>query len=86
LIASVTMTPDERREAARLICEKLSSAKAPVKLIMPLQGIEEWDREGNDLHDAEGIALDAHINDALFAETVLDIFDTWVAEGIIPKA
>jgi len=104
LIASVTMTADERREAARLICQKLSSAKGPVKLIMPLQGIEEWDREGNDLHDAEGLAaladeftkvakapidlieLDAHINDEAFAETVLNIFDTWVEEGIVPKA
>ncbi len=56
LIASVTMTADERREAARLICNKLAKATAPVKLIMPLQGIEEWDREGNDLHDAEGLA------------------------------
>lgn len=56
LIASVTMTAAERRDAARLICKKLSQAKAPVKLIMPLQGIQEWDREGNDLHDAEGLA------------------------------
>lgn len=46
LIDSVSMTAAERRDAARLICKKLSRAKAPVKLIMPLQGIEEWDREG----------------------------------------
>ena len=56
LIASVTMTAEERREAARLICQKLSKATAPVKLIMPLQGIEEWDRKGNDLHDELGLA------------------------------
>ncbi len=104
LIASVTMTAEERRDAARLICKKLSRAKAPVKLIMPLQGIEEWDREGNDLHDAEGLAaladefrklakdpielieLDAHINDKAFADKVLDVFDAWVKEGIVPRA
>ncbi len=104
LIASVTMTAAERRDAAKLICKKLSQAKAPVKLIMPLQGIEEWDREGNDLHDAEGLAalvdelrklakdpielieLDAHINDKAFADKVLDIFDAWVKEGIVPRA
>ena len=56
LIASVTMTAEERREVARLICQKLSKATAPVKFIMPLQGIEEWDRKGNDLHDEDGLA------------------------------
>lgn len=29
--------------------------------------------------------IDAHINDPLFVETVLAIFDDWVAQGIIPR-
>ncbi|MDE4132829.1 Tm-1-like ATP-binding domain-containing protein [Phaeobacter sp. QD34_3] len=29
-------------------------------------------------------ALDCHINDAEFADKVLEIFDAWVAEGVIP--
>ena len=50
LIASVTLTKQEREKAAKLIAKKLNKAKAPVKFIMPLHGIDEWDREGNDLH------------------------------------
>jgi uncharacterized protein (UPF0261 family) len=101
LIASVTTPPEERRKLARLIGEKLGAAKGPVKFIMPLWGIEEWDRPGEPLHDAEGldsfiaevrktikapvelIEIDAHINDALFASTVLQHFDAWVAGGVI---
>lgn len=29
--------------------------------------------------------IDAHINDPLFVETVLTIFDDWVAQGIVPR-
>ena len=31
-------------------------AAAPVTLFLPLQGCNEWDRPGADLHDAEGLA------------------------------
>jgi uncharacterized protein (UPF0261 family) len=31
------------------------------------------------------VELDAHINDPAFADKALEIFDTWVAEGIVPK-
>jgi len=103
LIASVTLTQAEREKAAKLIAKKLSKAKAPVKMIMPLKGIDEWDREGADLHAPEDlnafaqalkksikmpvelIELDAHINDKAFADKVLEIFDDWVAKGIIQK-
>jgi hypothetical protein len=30
------------------------------------------------------VTLDAHINDAAFAEAALAIFDAWVREGMIP--
>jgi uncharacterized protein (UPF0261 family) len=101
LIASVTTPPEERRKLARLIGEKLGLAKGPVKFILPLKGIEEWDQPGEPLHDAEGLAslidelrktirtpvelieIDAHINDALFASTVLKHFDGWVASGVV---
>ena len=29
------------------------------------------------------VELDAHINDAAFADTVLEIFDAWIADGTI---
>lgn len=103
LIASVLMTAPERREAARLVAHKLGKALGPTAFISPLGGIEAWDRPGEPLHDADGLAafcdeirqsikapvrlveLDAHINDTAFTDTVLSIFDGWVAEGrIVP--
>lgn len=56
LIASIAMSPDERRETARAMAEKLALAKGPVHFILPEQGIEEWDREGEDAHDPEGLS------------------------------
>ncbi len=101
LITSAVIDAGERREVARLICDKLSAAKGPVEFLLPLRGGNEWDREGADLHDAEGLKaftdemqaacpenvvmhpLDAHINDAEFSAKALEIFDRWVAEGIV---
>jgi len=54
LIASVTMHAEERRQMAQLISKKLAMAKGKTAFFLPLQGIEEWDRKGNPLHDAEG--------------------------------
>jgi len=46
LLASVTATPDERRRVARYIADKLSLAKGRTVCLVPQQGIEGWDREG----------------------------------------
>jgi len=73
-------------------------------MILPEQGIEEWDREGQDLHDPVGqgafvaeikrllptekvalSSIDANINDIQFCHTVLEIFDDWVARGIVQQ-
>ncbi|KAB2842959.1 MAG: UPF0261 family protein, partial [Burkholderiales bacterium] len=51
LIASAMCTPPERAQTAREIARRLREAKGPVCLLMPLQGIEEWDRPGAPLHD-----------------------------------
>ncbi|UCE30498.1 MAG: Tm-1-like ATP-binding domain-containing protein [Burkholderiales bacterium] len=61
LIASVNMTSHERRLAARAIADKLAAARGPTRFILPLRGIEEWDRPGEALHDPEG--LDAFIDE-----------------------
>jgi uncharacterized protein (UPF0261 family) len=29
------------------------------------------------------VEIDAHINDAAFTDTVLEIFDGWMAEGLV---
>ncbi|QBF30632.1 Tm-1-like ATP-binding domain-containing protein [Thalassococcus sp. S3] len=102
LLSSALLTAEERREVARTICNKLALAQAPVALILPRYGCNEWDREGADLHDAEGLEafcseieadcpqnvrlhrLDAHINDPAFTDLALSVFDSWLAEGVIP--
>lgn len=56
LIASSALNPDERRETAREIAARLARSTAPVHLILPNLGIEEWDREGQPAHDPEGFA------------------------------
>jgi uncharacterized protein (UPF0261 family) len=55
LISSVTTTPEQRRATARAIASKLASATGPTCMILPLGGIEEWDRPGQPLHDAAGL-------------------------------
>ncbi|SEP80708.1 Tm-1-like ATP-binding domain-containing protein [Thalassovita taeanensis] len=102
LLTSVVLTADERRQVARTMSAKLSTAKGPTAFLLPTQGCNEWDRPGAPLHDAEGLSafceelrttcpantqlheLPCHINDPDFSQTVLALFDTWVAQGIVP--
>ena len=56
LISSVGTTGEERRELARVIGEKLKLATGPAAFIMPLRGIEAWDREGEAMHNPEALA------------------------------
>ena len=56
LIASVGVNTEMRREVARELATRLKQATGPVHLVLPLQGIEEWDRAGAPLHDPEGLA------------------------------
>lgn len=53
LIASVVSSMEERRAVARTIVRKLASAQGKVKVIVPRKGIQEWDREGQPLHEPE---------------------------------
>ncbi|MBP2427670.1 Tm-1-like ATP-binding domain-containing protein [Bradyrhizobium elkanii] len=103
LLASATSGSTDRQRIARAIAEKLSQASAPVAFVLPAGGIQQWDREGEALHDPDALAafVDAmrsaikapvelheikdHINSAAFNETVLGIFDRWVAAGIVPR-
>ncbi len=103
LIGSVSTSPQGRREVARLLAEKLAKSPARTALLLPLQGVQEWDQPDEPLHDPQGLTafmdeiraalspaiplheVDAHINARPFSEKALEIFDTWVAEGAIPK-
>jgi uncharacterized protein (UPF0261 family) len=103
LIGSVTTAPAGRRDVARVIAGKLENATAPVAFILPSGGIQEWDREGEPLHEPEALEAfldemrkavpasihfeetEAHINAPEFAAKALEVFDRWVAEGVVPR-
>ncbi len=103
LIASVTVTPAEKARIGRTIARKLNAATGPTAFVMPMGGIDEWDRPGQPFHDPAGlarladavrsalrpeiafIALEAHVNDLAFATAVIDLFDRWLAEGLITR-
>jgi uncharacterized protein (UPF0261 family) len=101
LIKCAGLNGDERREAAREVAKRLRASNTPAHVILPNQGIEEWDKEGGPAHDPEAFAafcdemrrvmtdpiqfteLPCHINDAAFADKVIEIFDAWRADGTI---
>lgn len=56
LIGSITTDSEGRRRTARHLVDKLQISGAPVAYILPTGGIEEWDQEGEPLHDPEGLA------------------------------
>ena len=103
LLTSIVLNEAERKEVAQAHGAQLASAKGPVAVLLPRDGLGEWDRKGADLHDAEGLAVflaemeaclpelaevhkvEGHINDPVFAQTALDIFDRWCAEGKITR-
>lgn len=56
LLTSALLDAAERRQVAQAICSKLAGAAAPVALLLPTGGCNEWDRPGAPLHDAGGLA------------------------------
>jgi uncharacterized protein (UPF0261 family) len=56
LIKSAAFDAAERRETAREIGRRVQLAKGPVQVLLPLRGIEEWDKAGGPAHDPEGLA------------------------------
>ena len=56
LLTSIVLQAGETKLVARAHCEQLSKAKGPVAMILPEHGLGEWDREGEDLHNPEGLA------------------------------
>lgn len=57
LIKSTSLNAEERRETAREVGRRLAASTAPVHFLLPLRGIEEWDKKGGPAHDPEGLAV-----------------------------
>ena len=56
LIKSSGLNAEERRETAREIAKRLKASETPAHVILPSQGIEEWDKPGGEAHDPEALA------------------------------
>ncbi|MDA7425023.1 Tm-1-like ATP-binding domain-containing protein [Thalassococcus lentus] len=56
LLTSIVLQADETRLVARAHSQQLAQSKGPVALILPEHGLGEWDREGADLHNPEGLS------------------------------
>lgn len=56
LIASITLPSEDRRRFADTVADRLAASTGPVAFVLPLGGIEEWDRPGGGLHDPAGLA------------------------------
>lgn len=56
LLVSAVLNADERRVVAREIGKRLGEARGNVEVILPLGGIEEWDRAGGPAHDPAGLS------------------------------
>jgi len=55
LIKSSVFNPLERRQWARELVARLEKATGPTHLLLPLGGIEAWDREGEEAYDPDGL-------------------------------
>jgi len=62
LIACAKLNVEERVQAASSIAGKVMQASGPTVFVMPLKGIDEWDKEGGPFRDEEGLAA--------FADTI----------------
>lgn len=56
LLASALSAPAFRRGVATEIASRLARAEGATCVLLPLHGIEGWDRPGEPLHDPEGLA------------------------------
>ncbi len=55
LIKSSVFTGDERRAWVRELTNRLEAATGPVHFFLPIQGVEAWDKEGEEAHDPEAL-------------------------------
>jgi len=87
LIASVCIDPAMRREVAREINARLAQAQGPTALLVPLHGIEGWDRPGQPLHDPEGLqALVDELRAGAGANTRLQCLPAHINDPLFAEA
>ena len=68
LLTSIVLQAAETKRVAQAHCEQLAKAKGQTALILPEHGLGEWDREGADLHNPDGLST-------FFAEIEVNVPD-----------
>ncbi|MEP5154761.1 Tm-1-like ATP-binding domain-containing protein [Planktotalea sp.] len=56
LLTSIVLEAEETKLVARAHSKQLEKANGPVAMILPELGLGEWDREGADLHNPDGLS------------------------------
>ncbi len=91
LISSLTLSGEERTEVAREMARRLKGAKGPVHVIMPLHGVEAWDREGEVGYAPEDLATyyaalkDSLGTDVPYSEVACHINDAAFVDAVLAK-
>ncbi|MGJ4949671.1 Tm-1-like ATP-binding domain-containing protein [Bradyrhizobium sp. HKCCYLS20291] len=87
LLASATSRPIDRRRIARAIAAKLAAVNAPIAFVLPAGGIQQWDRDGEPLHDPEGLdAFVTEMRDAIQPPVELHEIDDHINDtGFVAK-
>ena len=70
LISSAILTKEEKVSVAKTIAKKLNRAVGPTAFIMPLKGIDEWDRLGEPFRDPDGLVAFSQTIEATLSNTV----------------
>lgn len=75
LITCALMNKDEKAKAGQEISARLNAAKGPTFFIMPIQGVDEWDRPGGPFRDPDGLkalgdAVLSGLSDTVHHETI----------------
>ncbi len=87
MIACAKLNAEERVAAARSIADKLMAAKSPTAFIMPLKGIDEWDKAGGPFNDDEGLsAFAATIRERVRPPVTLVELDAHINDPAFAKA
>jgi uncharacterized protein (UPF0261 family) len=74
LLASALSAPAFRRGVATEIASRLARAEGATCVLLPLHGIEGWDRPGEPLHDPEGLAaFTAALRDSVGATRMIEL-------------
>ena len=87
LIKSSALNSEERRETAREIARRAARAKGPVEVLLPLGGIEEWDKPGEPAHDPDGLnAFIDEMRKAIQAPATLTEIDAHINDPAFAEA